>query len=65
MFGAGLIHEVCAKTGCSHVSLHGRNSGAESARELFTHSASLWVCIVCNEKKIYVLGFRFFVSNIM
>ena len=37
-FAAGLIQAVRTKTACSHVALHGHNSGAKSRRELFKHS---------------------------
>jgi len=53
------------KTACLHVALCRHNSGAESARELFKSSKDLPSVMVCNEKKFLVLGFGFFVSDII
>jgi len=45
---------VRAKSGC----LHGHNSGAETARELFKHSKDSAGLLVANEKTIF--GFQIF-----
>ena len=41
------------------------NSGAESTRELFKRSKDSASLVVCNAKNFLVLGFGFFVSDII
>jgi len=64
-FTAGLIQAVCTKSSSSPVSLCRHNSGTKCVRELFKPSkdlASLWVR---NEQIFLVMGFGFFVSDII
>jgi len=64
-FVARLIQAVHMESPGSHVSLHGHNSGAECARELFKHAKDLASLRVRNETKFSVVGFKFFVSDII
>jgi len=64
-FHARLIQAFRVKTACSHVALHEHNSGVESPRELFKGSKDSASLVVCNDKKFSVLGFGFFVSDVI
>jgi len=66
-FAVSLNQAVHTKTARLHVALCWRNSGTESARELFRRSKDLACLAVCNEKIIFFLfvDCRFFVSNIV
>ena len=57
---SGLFHAVSAKTAGSHMALCERNSGAESARELFKHFKDSSSRAVCNEKFFVWLGVAVF-----
>jgi len=54
-----------AKTTRLHMTLHKRNSGAESGRELFKVSKDSASLVVCTRKKIFGWGCRFFVNDII
>jgi len=63
---APLLHACFkAKTSSFHVPLHGNISGAKSAKEIFKPSKDSASLRVSNEKKILVLGVRFFVSKVI
>jgi len=48
-----------------HLPYQLHSSSTSCARELFKPSKDLSNLLVCNEKKVLVLGFHFFVSDVM